>query len=250
MRLIGEVRDRPLKVRGQVLRGPEADAARRHAANQASLMAGEPIYYIGIDLGSLIDYTAIAIIERMSPKLLGLVHLGRLKGPYPEQVLIIRSLLNRPPLDRTPSVLVVDSTGAGLPVVDLMREEDLNPVGLTITASGDHKWDWREKNATVSKLDLVSQLQIQLQNGRLKLAEGLDLADLLINEMQDFQVKISDNTGRATFSARSGAHDDLVLAAALATWAATRAPKKPKPRPLVLWAPGRDGLRSRPTRIL
>jgi hypothetical protein len=39
-------------------------------------------------------------------------------------------------------------------------------------------------------------------------------------ELEGFQRKVSD-AGRTTYNARTGAHDDLVLAVAIAPWRAT-----------------------------
>lgn len=41
--------------------------------------------------------------------------------------------------------------------------------------------------------------------------------DALQDELKDFKRKVSE-AGRVTFNARSGAHDDLVLAVAIAAW--------------------------------
>ena len=48
-------------------------------------------------------------------------------------------------------------------------------------------------------------------------------AGALVEELKDFHRKVSE-AGRASFNARSGAHDDLVLACAIAVWFATNAP--------------------------
>jgi hypothetical protein len=72
----------------------------------------------------------------------------------------------------------------------------------------------------VSKHDLVSVAQVALQNGRLRIAEKLPDAAVLVKELQNFQVKITD-MGNDTYGAwREGPHDDLVLAVALALWGA------------------------------
>jgi hypothetical protein len=42
-------------------------------------------------------------------------------------------------------------------------------------------------------------------------------AGTLAEELKDFQRKVSD-AGRATYNARVGAHDDLILAVAIALW--------------------------------
>jgi hypothetical protein len=44
----------------------------------------------------------------------------------------------------------------------------------------------------------------------------------LINELLSYQVQISD-AGHDSYNARSGAHDDLVLAVSLAAWGARKA---------------------------
>jgi len=235
MNIVGEARDRPLKIGGEVLHGPEADRARRNAVKHAMVMRGDPVYFIGLDLGSINDYTALSIIQRIGPRELGLVYLERMRGPYPTQLDRIWSILARPPLNSVSSILIADSTGVGVAVIDMMKEMGMRPIGLTIKASGEAAWDWRTRTASVSKTDLVSLLQVSLQSGRLRVAEGLPLAALLVNELQSFQVKINDTTGRATFSAREGEHDDIVLSVALACWAAEKAPKRPKPKPVYVF---------------
>jgi hypothetical protein len=42
--------------------------------------------------------------------------------------------------------------------------------------------------------------------------------------LKDFQRKVSD-AGRATYNARVGAHDDLILAVAIALWFSTNMPR-------------------------
>ena len=73
----------------------------------------------------------------------------------------------------------------------------------------------------MGKLCLVSRLQALLHAGELKVAAALPLADVLVQELRDFQVRFSD-TGHASFGARSGRHDDLVLALAIAVWHSSR----------------------------
>ena len=69
----------------------------------------------------------------------------------------------------------------------------------------------------VPKRELVRGLVTAFENGRLKIAKGLPLAEAFIGELQAFQVRLTAK-GRDTYAARSGEHDDLVLAVALAVW--------------------------------
>jgi hypothetical protein len=52
---------------------------------------------------------------------------------------------------------------------------------------------------------------------------ALSDAGPLQEESKDFQRKLSD-AGRATYNARVGAHDDLILAVAIALWFSTNMP--------------------------
>jgi hypothetical protein len=135
--------------------------------------------------------------------------------PYTDIALRVSSLLDREPLrDRTQ--LVVDATGVGAPVIDLLRQARLSPISVTITAGETVS---REGSAyRVPKRDLVGTLQVLLQSQRLKIAEAIPEARLLVQEMLAFRVKITLNAHDTYGAWREGAHDDLVLAVALACW--------------------------------
>jgi hypothetical protein len=76
----------------------------------------------------------------------------------------------------------------------------------------------------VPKADLATTVQSLLQTRRLAVAEGLDLADQLAQEMKQFRVKISDS-GHARFEhATESETDDILLSMACALWFAEQAP--------------------------
>lgn len=113
--------------------------------------------------------------------------------------------------------LVIDATGVGRPVLDMMRAEGLEPIGITITG-GDRATNeggmWR-----VPKRELVSVLQVLLQTERLAVSPALPLAHTFTSELLAFKVKIDPLTAHDSYGAwRDGEHDDLVLAAAIACW--------------------------------
>jgi len=187
-------------------------------------------FLLGLDLGQAQDYTALTVVEQTDsgpersasgeePKSYHLRHVERfeLGTPYPNQVRRVAALMEREPLATEGVELVVDQTGAGRPVVDLFREADLDPIGVTITGGDTSTRDGR--NHRVPKKDLVSTVQALLQTGRLRFAEGLAMADVLREELQNFRAKISVDTGHASFEHwRDRDHDDVVLALALACW--------------------------------
>lgn len=70
----------------------------------------------------------------------------------------------------------------------------------------------------------MDALQPLVSGHRLRVANSLPSAVALVRELEWFKVRIG-KTGREKFGAqREGQHDDLVLAIALAAWAAERAP--------------------------
>jgi hypothetical protein len=117
--------------------------------------------------------------------------------------------------------VLVDYTGVGRPVFDMFagRHALRRAQGVVITGGRDttkHGAGW-----SVPKGELVSKLQALLHSGHLRIAASLPDAPVLLRELQDFRVRFTD-AGNATFNAREGAHDDLVLALALAVFGLSR----------------------------
>lgn len=197
-------------------------------------------FTLGLDLGQAQDPTALAIAERIetkqslrfeggllvpptssaAPPEIHVRHLERIKlgTPYPAIVDYVGGLLRRPPLAGNVE-LVVDATGVGRPVVDMFLAVGIELTAVTITsgntASHDGANNWR-----VPKRDLVVGMQVLLQEKRLRLAAALPERETLVRELLAFKVKIDAVTAHDSYNAREGAHDDLVLAAALACWRA------------------------------
>ena len=195
-------------------------------------------WIVSVDLGQAHDPTAIAVIERRTEPtddwssirtdvatqtVYEVRHLERLPlgMAYPAQVDYIRDLSARSPLGRYDrrgklnTSLVIDQTGVGRAVFDIFRQQGVKTTGVTITAgeaetsvSGGYR---------VAKLQLVSRLQAMLHSGDLKIAANLKDTPALVRELQDFRATFT-SAGNATFNAREGAHDDLVLAVAIGVW--------------------------------
>lgn len=182
-------------------------------------------FLIGLDLGQATDYTALAVVQRLDPtdaKQRATYHLRHLERPalgtpYPEIVRRVATLTTMAPLSTARVFLVVDATGVGRPVIDLLHQARLNPVAVTITA-GNAANRTSAASWTVPKRDLVAAVLVLLQAGRLQIAAGLPLADVLATEMLNFRAKIS-LAGADTYEAwRDGQHDDVLLALSLACW--------------------------------
>jgi hypothetical protein len=153
---------------------------------------------------------------RLPPPIFQVGHLERLPlgTPYPAIVAHVGRLLTKLPGHRE---LVIDFTGVGRPVFDMFVYSGIYPTGVVITGGMTETRDGR--TWFVPKLDLVSRLQALLHEARLKIQRELDEAETLVRELQDFRMEFTA-AGHMTFNARSGKHDDLVLALAIAVWCA------------------------------
>ncbi len=178
-------------------------------------------FYIGLDLGQSQDFTALCVIEKMKKSKEALYHVRHLDRfqlgtSYPAIVQQVTVLMRSPELDNNVS-LVLDATAGGRPVADFVRNAGFRPVSIIIT--GGNVVNFENGFHNVPKRDLVSTLQILLQSGRLKFAEGIPQVQTLIDELLAYQVKISTD-GRDSYGNdwRQNPHDDMVLALALACW--------------------------------
>ena len=170
------------------------------------------MFVIGVDLGQVADPTAIAVAESVEPDI-HVRHLERLPlgTPYPRVSAHLGRLVRALP---GPADLVVDNTGIGRAVTDMLREQDLAVVAVSITGGRTVRQDgdaWH-----VPKAELVRALAVAVENGRLKVARRLALAPVLKGELRAFERKIGAR-GHTAFEGK-GEHDDLVVAAALACW--------------------------------
>ena len=216
-------------------------------------------YLAGLDLGQASDFTALAILERTRPaersdswgepfrvrqhwsgietvpvrptapkreRTYAVRHLERfpLGTSYPAICERMVELFAEPPLRS--ATLVVDQTGVGRAVVDMIRRArpraSIRPI--TITAGHDIVPD--EAGWRVPKKELVSALQVLLQSHRLQVASKLPMASVLLKELESFRVKITAAANETFESWRERDHDDMVLAVALAAWVGEHALKQ------------------------
>jgi hypothetical protein len=208
-------------------------------------------YFVGLDLGQTSDFTALAILERTQtdvpsdsdgqtfcvrqswsgfvtvpvreaiPKRVrtfAVRHLERfqLGTSYPAICDRMRQLFAQPPL--AGATLVVDQTGVGRAVVDMIRKVGLKAMIRPITITAGHDVVADGAGWHVPKKELVSVLQVLLQSRHLQVARQLPMAAVLVKELESFRVKITASAHETFEAWRERDHDDLVLAVALAAW--------------------------------
>ncbi len=90
-----------------------------------------------------------------------------------------------------------------------------------VVTTGGREVSGNRAGWSVPKGELVSKLQALLHSGGLRIAASFPDAAVLARELRDFRVRFT-GSGNATFNTREGAHDDLVLALALAVFDLSR----------------------------
>jgi len=138
---------------------------------------------------------------------------------YPVVVERVGALLSSAPLRGKRVALLVDATGVGGAVVDHFERAGLSPIAVSIHGGDSVGRDPLKPGYRVPKRDLVGAVQVLLQTGRLKVAEGMPESEILKKELSNFRVKIDPRTAHDSYSHwREADHDDLVLATAMACW--------------------------------
>ncbi len=188
--------------------------------------------YVGLDLGKKRDYTAVAVLERTQeerdplpgthvPRYVNtyaVKQLDRVRQESYEDVADKTAALMRLPMLRG-ALLAVDETGVGGAVTDMLKARRLSPRAVTITGGDKPSQDGHSYR--IPKRDLVTTVGLLLESRRLKIPTALPLARTLADELHSFKVKLSP-LGHDSYGAgdewRESAHDDLVLAVALAAW--------------------------------
>lgn len=204
----------------------------------------EADHLIGLDLAQGgADFTALAVLRRTepinaAPALYDCIHLDRWRdrrtARIPEQTQAVWRQIERQAREQhfqrhgtilggDPWIrLAVDVTGVGPFGVDPLRRIGLDPVSIVI--HGGDAVSHPEPNVwRVPKRDLAGAVHTLLESGRIRIANRLSEVATLRAELENFRVKIT-LTGHDRYEAgggeewREGAHDDLVLAVAIACW--------------------------------
>jgi hypothetical protein len=192
----------------------------------------QPHHHIGQDLGQCVDRSAVAIVEFVNQPTgtidpatraplfssrLALRHLESLplETPYPQVAARAHELVRHPRLMGR-CTYIVDAHGPGGPVVDQLRlpyPKFGAPIVPMKVVTGDEARQ-KEKTYNVPKTLLLERLQHVLRTKKLRLYQGPLTGDL-VRELTLLQ-RVSRPSGNVVFE--SPAHDDLVMALAMAVW--------------------------------
>lgn len=176
-----------------------------------------PIRIAGLDLGQAADRSALAIVDASAKLVCRALKRWPLHTPYLKVAEEVTALGKCGPLER--AILVVDATGVGRPVVEMLRACEHSARILPVMITGGRSASMVRGYAHVPKAMLIRALYAAIGSRRLEFAAGLREAAALVGELLNFRVEVT-RARNERFGAASGGHDDLVLALALAVWRA------------------------------
>jgi hypothetical protein len=193
-------------------------------------------YFVGLDLGQSQDHSALAVVERDEVLLdemdyatyerqrarryrVRFLERLALGTPYPRVVDRVRDVVGRRALVGR-CTLVMDATGVGAPVLDLLRLAKLGCGIVPVNLTGGDRESQSNGVWNVPKRNLVTGLLVMLEKKELGLSMRVASARILDRELAGMEARVT-RSGHLSFGAwREGEHDDLVMAAALACWRA------------------------------
>jgi hypothetical protein len=189
----------------------------------------EDRFFLGLDLGQQVDFSALVALQR-SPLPLA-ERSGRrryryevrglkrwpLRTPYTAIAADTAALVSKPPL--AGCVLGVDKTGVGAGVLEIIRVARPNALVRPVLITSGHAVTPDGAGYRVPKVELVAAVTVLLDSGRLAIPATIPEAQTLGRELLAFRAKVTTD-GHETMAAdwRTRAHDDLVLALAIAAF--------------------------------
>jgi hypothetical protein len=234
-------------------------------------------YVFGLDLAETTDYTAgcsIKVLEEQAPNgkpilLLGDLfrfRLGTGLGEIADEVARMvaderfmthrrvaldpsevhfdqHGLVVKHKIRRSPPQVLVDITGIGWGVRELLRERGVRYEAVRFRPNSEtYHYDPSTRTHNVPKQDLIAAILIAWIGGELQTAPGLEMWPVLREELVKLRRKQNPRTGYTTVEHwRERDHDDLVFSVAMPIWwYAFRQRRRPKPQAIAAnfpWAP-------------
>lgn len=144
------------------------------------------MYYVGLDLGQKRDYSAVIVVGTAFEKLLvRFAERMPLGMPYPNVVERVRTIVRSDELLGN-CVLVVDATGVGAPVVDMLRAAELDCEICAVTITGGARGGTK---GSVPKQDLIALVQMLLESGKLRIGKLREAAGL-VRELKSVRTSV------------------------------------------------------------
>lgn len=147
-------------------------------------------FVFGIDIGIKDDYTVISIFDIDTKTMVDMKRLNETEWS------VVKKLIKTTNEEWKPKALVIETNYGDSMIQDLINEGMSNIIPFRTT--------------NTSKQEIVSNMIVGIQNKAIKLLNDNDL----IREFQAYKMDYT-KTGRVSYSASSGYHDDIVMSCCL-----------------------------------
>ena len=168
-------------------------------------MEPECEYLMGVDLAKQQDFTAIIVMNGRG-KVVDILRWNKMSWPIQKEKIL--GVANQ-----WKAMIVIDSAAMGQVLEDELRAAGAYVIGVATNAAG-------------TKQDLIQNLQVAIEYKRISFPSpksewALPLSKELLKEMRQYSISVT-KTGKVSYSAPGGSHDDLVIALALANFGKRR----------------------------
>jgi hypothetical protein len=179
-------------------------------------------FILSLDPAQLRDWSALAAIDmqyRPEEKRFGydLVAMARKQGlPYDRIVDWVAKTLKNPAFNqREPPEFILDSTGVGVAVRDMLAAKGVRLKAVTITAG--ESFTRQGPIYHVGKARLIGTFLGAFDAGKVRVNPNMPIWSQVEREMLSFRAEMNTQ-GRLKMEAEQGENDDMLFALAMAVW--------------------------------
>ena len=179
-------------------------------------------FILSLDPAQLRDWSALAAVDmqyRKEEERFGydLVAMNRKQGlPYDQIVdWVVRTTKNPAFNQRQPPEFLLDSTGVGVAVRDMLAAKGVRLKAITIT-SGE-SYSRQGPIFHVGKARLIGTFLGAFDAGKVRVNPNMPIWPAVEREMLSFRAEMSAQ-GRLKMEAEQGENDDMLFALAMAVW--------------------------------
>ena len=179
-------------------------------------------FILSLDPAQLRDWSALCAIDmQYKPDErrfhYDLVAMNRKQGlPYDQIVSWVARTIKNPAFNvREPPDFILDATGVGVAVRDMLRAKGVRMKSITITAGEAYS---RQGNFMhVGKARLIGKFLGAFDSGKVHVNPNMAIWPAVEREMLAFRAEMSTQ-GRVKLEAEQGENDDMLFALAMAVW--------------------------------
>ena len=175
-------------------------------------------FYCSLDLGKAHDFSVLTILDARTLSL-DVVHCNRFRRGTPYAT-VARTVISRVSRLKGDKMLAIDMGGVGMSCAEAYQNCPFKVVHMTFTGGRVPSYEGKEWH--VPKFNVISTANMEISEGRVRIAKGIRDSTGLIDELAGYTMKMT-TMGNATFSNnREVGYDDRVTSLCTAIFMAVK----------------------------